>query len=103
MQRAARRGARKAEEQSTSFSGPIDIFPVETKEQSCRAAFDLGSHSPDCILGTAPYFGKYMSCTGTRPIGRAESPPVINLTESDEFWEKPLFEKRSLREQQDFE
>jgi hypothetical protein len=100
MQRAAKRGARKAEEQCTSYSGPIDIFTVETKEQSFRAAFDLGAHSPDCILRAAPYFGKCMSCPVIQTV--AESPPVTDLAESTDFCEKPLFKTRSHQEQQDF-
>ena len=97
--RAARKGARKAEEETTSFAGPIDIFPVKTTEQSCRAAFNYGSHSPDCILRAAPYFGQCMSCLGISPT--SESPPIIDLIEPTNL-SKPIFKKRSQQEQQDF-
>ena len=35
--------------------------------------FNYGSHSPDCILRAAPFFGKCMSCVGISPT--SESPP----------------------------
>lgn len=46
-----------------SFSPPIQIFPVETEEVSCRAAFNMSEHSKGCILWAAPFFGKCMTCT----------------------------------------
>ena len=88
--------ARKAESKTVSFSSLIQIFPVETVDVSCKAAFHMGEHTEGCILGAAPFFGKCMACTGAAAI-KEPDPPSAQYIPSD-IWSSPTYKQIHLQD-----
>ena len=88
--------ARKAEAKTISFSEPIQIFPVETTDVSCKATFHMGEHSEGCILGAAPFFGKCMACTGATAT-KIEDSPSAQYSPTD-VWNSLTYQQIRLQD-----